>query len=350
MLEDERYQANLKGLLPFIYIIPSYIAHVVVIVAIFSKRYKEELGTNFFRLYAFSAVTAILSSIFLFIYSRMRYIPCLLFFFHALPERSIFGTFLYIASYYFIYAELFVSLMLNINRATVVLLKTHYGRFWKKWLAISMIALYLISVIFIIHMCFTDVSLKLINPSDPDKGYDWSERQKLVWLKNSYIMLGIVAFVAIGSVAANLYVLIYLIMTSKNNSKTFDDTQKGNKDAQKRLFIFTGIMLINHLVFAAMQVMFLLIKDQPTIYLLISAQSYVLDFINLSPPWFLLFVSPQLRRCVLRMRLEFSHVVKISAVSRVSQMPSIAPKQQTLFTTTHNKNNLGRSRSIMITA
>uniref|UniRef100_A0A914P476 Serpentine receptor class gamma n=1 Tax=Panagrolaimus davidi TaxID=227884 RepID=A0A914P476_9BILA len=198
-------------------------------------------------------------------------------------------------------------------------------------------------------MCFTDVSLKLINPADPDKGYDWSERQKLVWLKNSYIMLGIVAFVAIGSVAANLYVLIYLIMTSKNNSKTFDDTQKGNKDAQKRLFIFTGIMLINHLVFAAMQVMFLLIKDVPTIYLLISAQSYVLDFINLSPPWFLLFVSPQLRRCVLRMRLEFSNVVKISQVSRVSQMPSIAPKQQTLFTTTHNQ-NLGRSRSIMITA
>uniref|UniRef100_A0AC34G099 Uncharacterized protein n=1 Tax=Panagrolaimus sp. ES5 TaxID=591445 RepID=A0AC34G099_9BILA len=171
-------------------------------------------------------------------------------------------------------------------------------------------------------MCFTDISIRLKNASDPEQGYDWNERQKFSWFKNSVVMLGIVSFVAVGSVAANLYVVIYLIMSSKD-TKTFDETQKGNKDAQKRLFIFTAIMLINHLAFAVMQV----------------------NFVNLSPPWFLLFVSPQLRRCVLRMRIvkDFSRVVK---VSQVSQIPSIAARQLSVITTTANNNNIRKSIAV----
>uniref|UniRef100_A0A914YKU3 Serpentine receptor class gamma n=1 Tax=Panagrolaimus superbus TaxID=310955 RepID=A0A914YKU3_9BILA len=196
-------------------------------------------------------------------------------------------------------------------------------------------------------MCFTDVSIKLKNINDPDQGYDWNERAKLSWFKNSVIMLGIVSFVAIGSVAANLYVLIYLIISSSNN-KTFDDSQKGNKDAQKRLFIFTAIMLINHLAFAVMQVLFTVITYSPTIYFLLSIQSYVLDFVNLSPPWFLLFVSPQLRRCVLRMRIikDFSNVVK---VSQISQIPSFAQRREQSVFTTHTKINNNTQKVIKVT-
>uniref|UniRef100_A0A914YZ69 Serpentine receptor class gamma n=1 Tax=Panagrolaimus superbus TaxID=310955 RepID=A0A914YZ69_9BILA len=197
-------------------------------------------------------------------------------------------------------------------------------------------------------MCFTDVSIRLKNSEDPDQGYDWNERAKLSWFENSVVMLGILSFVAIGSVAANLYVLIYLIISSSNN-KTFDDSQKGNKDAQKRLFIFTAIMLINHLAFAVMQILFTVIKHKPTIYFLLSIQSYVLDFVNLSPPWFLLFVSPQLRRCVLRMRIikDFSNVVK---VSQISQIPSSTPKQHINIKTNDINNNKNLRRAISIPA
>ena len=105
--------------------------------------------------------------------------------------------------------------------------------------------------LFVIQMAFTDVSLKRINPEDPELGFDWAERKFII--KNSIIMLSFVLITAVGSVASNVYVLGYLLISAKNPA-TFEDSQKGNKDAQKRLFIFTAIMLFNHLAFAAMQV------------------------------------------------------------------------------------------------
>ena len=56
MLPNERYQANLRGLLPLVYIIPSYIAHLAILFAIFHRRNKDALGTMFFRTYAFSSI------------------------------------------------------------------------------------------------------------------------------------------------------------------------------------------------------------------------------------------------------------------------------------------------------
>uniref|UniRef100_A0A914PZ96 Uncharacterized protein n=1 Tax=Panagrolaimus davidi TaxID=227884 RepID=A0A914PZ96_9BILA len=70
---------------------------------------------------------------------------------------------------------------------------------------------------------------------------------------------------------------------------------------------------------------------------MIGIQAYVLDFINLSPPWFLLFISPSLRRCVLRMNgiKEVSLFVKVNSINQAPTTTAAATTMTTQASIRH---------------
>lgn len=193
-----------------------------------------------------------LSSVFLFIYNRVRYTPCLMFIFNALPPSAVYLTFVYSCTYYFIYVELFANLILNFNRASIIFLRNRYQDFWKVALIPLMIFFFAISILFILHHWFTNVTLQPIDSTDLDKGYDWSKRSNAVpWIKDSLFMLTIALIVAIGSLISNIYVIAYLVFSG---GKRQSFSEKGNYEAQKRLFIFTMLSFLIRVAFAITQV------------------------------------------------------------------------------------------------
>lgn len=176
-----------------------------------------------------------------------------MFIFDSLPERSFLVTFLYALNFYFNYAELVASLLLNLNRASVVFLKARYQRFWAKALYPTFVIILFLSALLVLNSWFSDVSLQYIDPNDKEKGYDWTARKKIEWLRNSFILLGLLIAGAIGSLFSNIYVIFYLIV-SRKNKQTF--SENSNKDIQFRLFVFAGISFLIHVVYAFFQVCF----------------------------------------------------------------------------------------------
>ena len=167
--------------------------------------------------------------------------------------ESIIGTILYSSSFYFIYVELFISLVMNFNRASIIFLRNRYQNFWKTFLIPMMVFFFVLSELFVVSHWFSAVTLRPINVKDSELGFDWNATFLFPWLKNSLTMFVVVIIVAVGSLISNIYVISYLILS---NGKRQNFSEKGNNQAQKRLFIFTTLSFFIHVAFAILQVIF----------------------------------------------------------------------------------------------
>lgn len=149
-----------------------------------------------------------------------------------------------------------MSLLQHANRASIILLKTRYSSFWQKALYPSVFSIFAISYGLSSHCWFTDVSFQMIDAKDPEKGYDWASRKTFPLFRNNNVMILVVTIVALGSIICNAYVIYYI--THKAKSQQLSTINQKKQDTEKRLFVFTLVSFVIHMILAVFKVSLML--------------------------------------------------------------------------------------------
>lgn len=115
---------NLIVILPFIYIIPSFILYFIVLyVLLFSKASKKFLKTSFYKLFIMSAINNMAQFIMYFLYFKAPSGALFVWLFSSLPQKSIIWPIGMLLLYHTAIVQNFLDMLLTFNRFTVFILK-----------------------------------------------------------------------------------------------------------------------------------------------------------------------------------------------------------------------------------
>uniref|UniRef100_A0AC35ESX4 Serpentine receptor class gamma n=1 Tax=Panagrolaimus sp. PS1159 TaxID=55785 RepID=A0AC35ESX4_9BILA len=247
------YYANLKLLLPYIYLIPTYILYLVILYVMFISKFKTQFYGSFYKIFGLSAIFNVICSILYNLQVRFPQTPALISIVHSWGSRSFFVTFLQTGIWYTYNVAHLLNFFISFNRFTVFLLKIHYNAFWRKWLSYFIGICLIVPCFLMWHVPFTDIYLKPKYSSDPNGLWNYATGHPEIfsWMSASRFTVFLLTGTASCSLIFNCYVILQLV---KDNFTPTSQKKTSKQDI--KLSFYAMVVFASDMIYCVQQVNF----------------------------------------------------------------------------------------------
>ena len=147
--------ANVKVLVPLLYITPLFIFYFLILFIITCSESRKQFSSSFFTFFKIGVVCNIGSEIFIYLFLRTSQAPFFLPIYRNAPESSFIITIIPLLSYYFPMESRITDAILALNRFSIFVLKNNYKSFWKKCGPVLLLLILIFPGMINLHFYFT---------------------------------------------------------------------------------------------------------------------------------------------------------------------------------------------------